>query len=100
MGRVLWFRLHPSGCYACREMFGEDDQETKTSNITSNGVTCFVLFSFQISVQRICSFIKRLSSISLQLSPGVALAVMATVRLFMQVSHTVFGFYAIIIYAK
>ncbi len=39
----------------------------------------------QISLQRVLAFVKRLSTICLQLLPGACLAVMATVRAFMQV---------------
>lgn len=39
----------------------------------------------QISLQRVLAFVKRLSTICLQLLPGACLAVMATIRAFMQV---------------
>ncbi len=41
----------------------------------------------QISLQRVFAFVKRLSTISLQLLPGACLAVMTTIRTFMQVGN-------------
>ena len=41
----------------------------------------------QISIQRVLGFVKRLSTISAQLLPGACLAVMATIKRFIQVHN-------------
>ena len=40
----------------------------------------------QVSLQRVLGFVKRLSTVALQLLPGACLAVLSTVRKFMLVS--------------
>ena len=42
----------------------------------------------QVSSQRVLGFVKRLATVSLQLSPGASLAVLATIRKFIQVQNT------------
>lgn len=40
----------------------------------------------QVSTQRVLGYVKRLSTVTLQLLPGAALAVLATIRKFIQVN--------------
>lgn len=40
----------------------------------------------QVSIQRVLGYVKRLSMVTLQLLPGAALSVLATIRKFIQVS--------------
>ena len=48
---------------------------------------CMMRKRRQVSIQRVLGFVKRLSTLSSQLLPGACLAVMATIKRFIQVSY-------------
>ena len=48
---------------------------------------CMMRKRRQVSIQRVLGFVKRLSTLSSQLLPGACLAVMATIKRFIQVSR-------------